>query len=68
MSFNRIGCAVLVYQQIDNPKKHRVVYALDKDSEIRSGEKLVSSLDPALWIQHLLNSDDEIEQIEKLYL
>lgn len=67
-SWNRIECAVMVYQQTKKPYRHRIAYALASDSAIKPGEKHIATLDPAMWIEHLLNSKDKVKAIEKLYI
>ena len=66
--WDRIGCAVVVYQQTKKPFNHRIAYALAPDSSIKPGEKHIATLDPAMWLEHLLNSKDKIKEIEKLYV
>lgn len=65
---NNIECIVLVYRKTRKPYRHRIVYALSEDNKIRAGEKHVATLDPAMWIQYLLNSEDKLKAIEKLYV
>ena len=66
--WNRIECAVLVYQEIKKPYRHRVVYAIASDSKIEAGEKHIATLDPAMWLEYLLNGKNKLKTIEKLYL
>ena len=61
--------AVLVYQQNKNPFKHRIVYAIaGEEAKIKPGEMHVASLDPAMWIEALLNSGNKLKVIEDLYI
>lgn len=65
---SKVENILCIYQQTQPPYRHRVVYAIHKEAEIRKGEVHTATIiDPAKWIEMLLNSGwDKMKMIEEL--
>ena len=64
---NELSKAVFVYQLRNKPYTSKCVYIEDDHYGVDKRYRHIATIDPAWWIETLLNSKDKMKAIENLY-